>query len=525
MSRINEALCSDDRYVSLLKRLPVLAALVLASGLGSAPAGARQVQNDRVSAVLGMFDIDGRDGPDESVDQDGDGLPDTWEVGGLDEQNTDVAFPAPSAIVPGSPPTSIFARRAVRTSATARDTDGDLLSDFIEVFGLKFIDDNFNGVLDDACARDANGKCIFDVSGRPLRRRDSNGNPIGEWYDFNNDGMPSIGEYPAVNILIPGRTDNADFDGFIFTDPTNPDTDGDGVLDGVDVDPLINPNAFGIRASDADVEGADVDKDNDGLGDFMDLGFDRPTTLDNPSDLRRVIALFRPDLFDVFSRENVRIPEALIEDLLGADWNGDGLFRLTDVRVPHFGVVTPPTRSVGGIDLFSVLSADPKNPTPSALGFSLTVFPNTFVRTTYYNFDERGEGGVDAPLPYQELLLPSRRDENVFISDPRIWTVLYAWRMPGFDIDGNGFIGFDGVSLRDQNVDVNGVDVLGSDPSAPSTDILVAADAGVANLDGLIESDLLSGCGQGACGGVGASLLSLTLAGIFLMRPRRNAGC
>ncbi len=405
----------------------------------------------------------------------------------------------------------------MRTSATARDTDGDLLSDFIEVFGLKFIDDNGNGILDDACLLDEHGKPVIGTDGKPLRRQDSDGNDIGEWFDLNGDGMPSIGEYPAVNILIEGRTDNADFDGFVFTDPTNPDTDGDGIIDSADVDPLINPNAFGIRGGASGAE-VDVDQDNDGLGDLMDLGDDRRKTLDNPGDLRRVIELFRPDLFDVFTRQDVRVPEALIEDLLAADWNGDGLFRLTDIRSPHFGLITAPAVTVGDVELFSTSTSSALNP----LGFAQTLFPATFVRTTYYNFDARGDGGVNVPLPFQELLKPTRRDENEFLPDPRIWTVLYAWRMPGFDIDGNGFIGFDGVSLRDQSIDVNGVDVNGADAGAPSSDVLVAGDAGIQDLDGRIESQLLSGCGEGACGGISLALLALTFSGIFLMGPRRR---
>lgn len=28
-----------------------------------------------------------------------------------------------------------------------------------------------------------------------------------------------------------------------------------------------------------------------------------------------------------------------------------------------------------------------------------------------------------------------------FIPDPRVWAILYSWRVPGFDIDGDGFIG------------------------------------------------------------------------------------
>ena len=70
-----------------------------------------QVANDLASLLLGKFDINGDGAPDGSADTDRDGLPDTWEVGGVDTEQTDVPFPAPEAIVPGTPPTSIFNRR------------------------------------------------------------------------------------------------------------------------------------------------------------------------------------------------------------------------------------------------------------------------------------------------------------------------------------------------------------------------------------------------------------------------------
>ena len=45
---------------------------------------------DAHHSILGMFDIDGGGVPDLSPDSDGDGLPDSWESGGLDLLNTDV---------------------------------------------------------------------------------------------------------------------------------------------------------------------------------------------------------------------------------------------------------------------------------------------------------------------------------------------------------------------------------------------------------------------------------------------------
>ena len=106
----------------------------------------------RAAAVLSQLDVDGDGVPDNSPDTDGDGLPDNWELRGVDAlagKDLVVFFPAPSAIVPGTPPTPVFARRAVPTDAYNADTDGDGLSDFVEVFGLMFMDDNHNGVLDE----------------------------------------------------------------------------------------------------------------------------------------------------------------------------------------------------------------------------------------------------------------------------------------------------------------------------------------------------------------------------------------
>jgi hypothetical protein len=480
-----------------------------------ATAAAAQQANTRAARILGMFDINGQGGPDQAVDSDADGLPDTWEVGGLDAENTDVPFPAPEAIVPGTPPTPIFNRRPVRTSATSRDTDGDGLSDFIEVFGLKFIDDNGNGVLDDASVRDAADNVLFNADGSPQRATDATGFDVGDWFDFNGDGLPSPGEFPARNALVGGDLERFDFDGFVFTDPTNPDTDGDGVADGADNDPLVNPRSFGQdRAFFSSGGGSlanDQDFDNDGLGNGLDLGNDVDGEIDNPTDLLRVIEIFRPDLL---GGSVVRVPEGLIEDLLGADWNGDGLFRLTDILEPHFGVVAEPTLGAGAIDLFRI--EDPDDPTSTIpLGFATTLFPSGFSRTTYYTFARRGSGGVNAPLPYQELLVPAGRADNVFLPDPRIWTVLYAWRMPGFDVDGNGFIGIDGASFSG-DIDVNGVTVTGeqrrTQDNVPSSELPTSGTQSL--LDGQIDVTLPAFCTASSF-----TLISLALVGAAWTRP------
>ncbi|MGB2984479.1 MAG: hypothetical protein WBE26_01240 [Phycisphaerae bacterium] len=374
--------------------------------------------NLRVASVLNRLDIDGDGDSDFSPDTDGDGLPDNWELGGVetsDVVNDRVVFyPAPSAIVPGTPPTPIFTRRAVATSALLADTDGDGLSDFIEVFGLMFIDDNHDGVLD-----------------------------ANEWNDLNEDGLPSPGEYPV------DQSDSADysgfklwhdFDGFVFTDPTNPDTDGDGSADGDDKDPLINPRSFGL--SDEFVIRFDVDDDdidNDGLGNGMDMGNDllpdeatglrQFQVIDNPENIRLMLDLFREDLL----AEGV-VPESTIEDLIGADWDGNGLWRTTDVREwslviddPEYAATQPPA------EYFRLVPDDPD----TNLYYSQTFDQLTKLFNDDEHYDRYGDPGIG--LGWQEILKPSSKDE--FMPDARIWAILYAWRVPGFDIDGDGFIG------------------------------------------------------------------------------------
>ncbi len=380
------------------------------------------IRNLAVANILSQLDIDGDGVPDRSPDTDGDGLPDNWEVGGIEAltaggQQTDrvVFFPAPSAIVPGTPPTPIFTRLAVATSALNPDTDGDGLSDFVEVFGLKFIDENGNGLLD----------------------------PNLEWVDSSGDGLPSPGEFPVDNSRSFGLLH--DFDGFVFTDPTNQDTDGDGLNDSEDNDPLVNLRAFGnsalfiVRFNPDEVEN---DVDIDGLGNAMDMGNDLVTAdganpgdipddiqaIDNPANVGDLISLFRQDL-----QAAGVVPEAAIEDLLGADWDGNGLWRITDVRTWHIVIDdtdTPPPAEfvVGTHELYATQTLDDL----------LTTFNGGDDPVANPPLDRYAARGIG--MGWQDVLQPTGGSSN-FIPDPHVWAILYSWRMPGFDIDGDGFIG------------------------------------------------------------------------------------
>ena len=406
--------------------------------------------------VLSQLDIDGDRLPDGAQDTDGDGLPDNWEAGG-EESVSDavgrrvdrvVRIPAPTAIGPGTPPTFIFSRRAVVTSATDADTDNDGLSDFIEVFGLKFIDDNGDGRLN-FIFTDANANGRWDP-GEAV-------SPESEWFDANNDGMPSVGEFPLPNVN-PQLNRQNDFDGFVFTDPTNPDTDGDGIPDGDDVDPLINPRTFNVPGSTFQRVGGpdpdDADLDNDGLGNGSDFGNDleEVQAVDFPADLSELLAIFRDDLLAL---DPPVLPEAVIEDLIGADWDGNGLFRITDIRDWTPIVIEEQIRErfpageffVGNHALFREQSiADIR--AAGAVGYQ-----NAAARAA--RSDLAAGRIVGLGLGYQELLRPLGGPQLPFLPDIRLFAILYAWRMSGFDIDGDGFVGAPSPSRGTTGPDFN----------------------------------------------------------------------
>ncbi|MEP0842876.1 MAG: hypothetical protein HRF43_09210 [Phycisphaerae bacterium] len=379
--------------------------------------------NAKAAAILSQLDIDGDGVPDGAPDTDGDGLPDNWETGGVESASLNpgftgdraVNFSAPTAIGPGTPPTFLFARLAVNTSAASADTDGDGLSDFVEVFGLKYIDENGNGRLDFLFS-DTNGNGARDA-GEPIDSR-------SEWLDLNGDGLPSIGEFPLANINAALNRQH-DFDGFMFTDPTLADTDGDGVLDGADPDPLINPQTFGLSTGNfsrsSNPLDPDQDLDNDGLGNGSDFGNDllTPPAVDFPTDIQDLLRLFRPDRVTAGT-----LPESLIEDLLGADWDGNGLFRITDQR--DFSRETVNARLGGDLSANALFTVGGR--------LLFAVNPGAALVPSDVPYGERQVG-----MGYQLLLLPSQRTS--FLPDLRVWTILYAWRMPGFDIDGDGFVG------------------------------------------------------------------------------------
>jgi hypothetical protein len=268
--------------------------------------------------------------------------------------------------------------------------------------------------------------------------------------DANNDGIPE--SVNIENVVYPLVQRLSDFDGFVFTDPTQFDTDADGLSDSEDRDPLVNPQtvapAFGTGFERALAPSPDdQDLDNDGLGDGSDFGNDLIAQVDFPSDIAdRVKDAAPPDRFS--GCDTPTLPEALIEDVLDDDWNGDGMWRLTDETTFRFGIPVPAAGQPSCLEqlygseyesLFVVnshalygenplLSSALACKAPAELPDKACVEPSTY--------NQRGTG-----MGWQEKLLQAARARTTFFPDVRLWAILYAWRVPGFDIDGNGRTG------------------------------------------------------------------------------------
>jgi gliding motility-associated-like protein len=169
--------------------------------------------NDGVLDITkGPGDSDGDGIPDAyDLDSDNDGIPDVIESGGSDPDGDGVIGTGPIV-----------------------DTDGDGLSDLVDA----------------------------DNGGTPLAVIDTDGDGIPNMFDLDsdNDGITDVNEAGGIDVNGDGI-----IDGYV-------DTDGDGLSDNVDSNnggtPLTVPDTDGDGQSDY----ADLDSDNDGVGDVTEAG-------------------------------------------------------------------------------------------------------------------------------------------------------------------------------------------------------------------------------------------------------------
>jgi len=148
------------------------------------------------------------------IDEDEDGLPDSYEemIPGLNVNKADSD---------GDGLSDKFEIKTSGTDPTCNDTDGDYLLDGFE-YSVIFtnplqVDSDFDGLDDynEVVILGTNPNCI-----------DSDGDQLDDYYEVNTAWNIS-GITPSVKSVTIGGETYSD-----HTDPLNPDTDGDGILDG-----------------------------------------------------------------------------------------------------------------------------------------------------------------------------------------------------------------------------------------------------------------------------------------------------
>jgi len=175
------------------------------------------------------------------------------------------------------------------------DSDNDGIPDVIEAGGT---DVDGDGIIDGF--EDLDGDGLDDATALdPLENPDSDGDGVVDAHDLDadNDGTPDVIEAGGTDLdgdgILDGYVD-ADGDGFSdVADPTeggtpldNPDSDGDGVADRLDLDSDNDgiPDVIENGGSDADGDGVldgYTDLDGDGFADSVDTD---DNTIPGPGD-------------------------------------------------------------------------------------------------------------------------------------------------------------------------------------------------------------------------------------------------
>ena len=230
------------------------------------------------------------------------------------------------------------------------DTDGDLVPNYLDE------DDDNDTVLTRDEDVDGDGNPANDNSDVAL------GDMVPNYLDTDDDGDGVLTVDEDVDMDGDPRNDDTNMNGFAnFLDPCEPDdtvlaclngdTDGDGVINSIDPDPLDpcnpNPNALLCPTGDADMDGLDnqteraigtnpllKDSDNDGIDDLVEVGDPaNPTNTDgdalidalDPDDDGDGIDTADEDLSSDGDPTNDDTDGDMIPNYLDADDDGDGV--------------------------------------------------------------------------------------------------------------------------------------------------------------------------------------------------------
>jgi hypothetical protein len=272
---------------------------------------------------LHPVDTDGDGAPDYlDRDSDGDGMPDTLEMGGDASQPVDSDGDGTADYLDLDSDNDTLPD-ALENGASGVDTDGDGIDDAFDVDEIGGGDIDADGVADSAMPHDTDGDGFADAQdvdsdgdgildsfeGTPTLLTDTDGDSIPDMRDLDSDddgltdvieaglvdsdgdammdtgqtrtadprdtdadGTPDFRDLDANNdgtsdIVTAGHgADDADHDGSI---DAGPDSDEDGIRDGVDGAPLVF-GTFTDRDGDGTADTQDLDLDNDGIPNALD---------------------------------------------------------------------------------------------------------------------------------------------------------------------------------------------------------------------------------------------------------------
>ena len=256
------------------------------------------------------------------------------------------------------------------------DADDDGFYDYEDVFPNdpnENLDTDSDGIGNNADPDDDNDGINDTDDAFPLDADESSDNDndsIGDNADpdDDNDGYSDVNETaggsdPLDPISVPSDSDNDqlpdNLESQIGTDPNNPDTDGDGAIDGEDDFPL-DPNHQTDTDSDGIPNAIDPDDDNDGL---LDEGDPYPLDPDNQPDTDGDglnDGIDTDDDNDGFTdtQEQGAGSDPLDPNSLPEDSDNDGL---TDVEEVSIGT-DPSNPDTDGDGVSDINDADPLNP-------------------------------------------------------------------------------------------------------------------------------------------------------------------
>ena len=227
-------------------------------------------------------------GNNADKDDDNDGYPDVIEIKAGTDPKDKEDFPED---VDGDG-VSDLEEQIIGTDPNNPDTDGDGVNDLEDPFPLdpKFTKDTDQDGIPDLIDPDddndgvPDGEDAFPLDPKEQFDTDEDGIGDNKDKDDDNDGYSDVDELlqdtdpkdPESNPLDTDQDGVSDFlEKLTGTDPENPDTDGDGVIDGEDDFPL-DPNYSSDNDGDGIPDEVDVygDNDSDDLGDVPDIDDD-----------------------------------------------------------------------------------------------------------------------------------------------------------------------------------------------------------------------------------------------------------